>query len=143
LTEKAYDEIYPSGQEYVHRTIFSQSLQVMTHTLRRDIYGLRALGCSIKQAKQPDPDPLAALRYAYVFWVDHLYDGFSRSSADHHGDLQEGGIVEVFMKEKYLYLLEALSLCRSMSEGVVSIGKLEALVQVNRQPLFVVCANIT
>jgi NACHT domain len=141
LTERAQNEIYPSGMEYVHHTIFSRSLQVMSRTLRRDIYGLRALGYPSNQVECPDPDPLAASRYACVFWVDHLCDWFSRSCADHDGDLREGGTVEVFIREKYLYWLEALSLCRSMSEGVVSIGNLEALLQVNHSVPFITFAN--
>ena len=39
-------------------------------------------------------------------------------------------MVDVFVRKKYLYWLEALSLCRSMSEGVLSMAKLEALTQV-------------
>ena len=34
------------------------------------------------------------------------------------------------MRKKYLYWLEALSLCRGISDGVVSMAKLEALLQV-------------
>jgi hypothetical protein len=39
-------------------------------------------------------------------------------------------MVDVFVRKKYLYWLEALSLCKSMSEGVLSMAKLEALIQV-------------
>jgi len=33
---------------------------------------------------------------------------------DENGDLKAGGIVDIFMREKYLYWLEALSLSGSM-----------------------------
>jgi len=102
----------------------------MSRTLRRDIYSLGALGCPIKQIRQPDPDPLAASRYSCIYWIDHLYNWNSNSCANHEVDLQDGGAVEDFLKKKYLYWLEALSLWRSMSEGVVSIVKLESLLQV-------------
>jgi hypothetical protein len=46
-------------------------------------------------------------------------------------DLQDSGTVEVFLREKYLYWLEALSPLGSMSEGVSSIIKLERLLQVS------------
>jgi hypothetical protein len=36
----------------------------------------------------------------------------------------------LFIKEKFLYWLEALSLCGSMSEGVLLMTKLEAFIQV-------------
>jgi hypothetical protein len=102
----------------------------MSRTLRRDIYSLRALGYPIERVIQPDPDPLAALRYSCIYLVDHLCDWNANSCANHRVDLQNGGAVDVFVRKKYLYWLEALSLYRSMSEGVLSIAKLEALIQV-------------
>jgi NACHT domain/Heterokaryon incompatibility protein (HET) len=130
LLTKASDEVFPSGRGEAHYIIFSRSLQVISRTLRRDIYSLRALGYPIERVKQPDPDPLAVLRYSCIYWVDHLCDWNSNSCANHKVDLQDGGIVDVFVRKKYLYWLEALSLCRSMSEGVLSMAKLEALFQV-------------
>ncbi|RYP70100.1 hypothetical protein DL769_005077 [Monosporascus sp. CRB-8-3] len=109
LFTNAFDGIFPSGREEAHYVIFSRSLQVMSRTLRRDMYGLRALGYPIERVNQPDRDPLAASRYSV--------------------ELQDGGSVDSFIRRKYLYWLEALSLCRSMSEGVLSMTKLEALIQ--------------
>jgi hypothetical protein len=130
LLKQAFNEIFPSGIEDIHHAIFSRSLQVMSKTLRRDMYSLHALGYPIEQVKQPDLDPLAASRYSCIYWVDHLSDWISDSCANHSIDLQDGGIVDEFVRKKYLYWLEALSLCRNMSFGVVSIVKLEALIQV-------------
>jgi hypothetical protein len=67
LFKEASDEIFPSGIKNIHHVIFLGSLYVMSRTLRRDIYSLHALGCPIEQVKQPDPDPLAASRYSYLF----------------------------------------------------------------------------
>lgn len=50
---------------------------------------------------------------------------------DQRVDLQDGGIVNVFIREKFLYWLEALSLYRSVPKGVLRMVKLEALIQVN------------
>lgn len=130
----ASNEVFPSGNREAHYTMFSRSLQVMSKTLRRDIYGLRAFGFPIDQVKQPDPDPLAASQYSCVYWVDHLCDWNSNLSADYSVDLQDGGTINIFLKEKYLYWLEALSLCGSMSQGVVSMAKLESLIRVILEP---------
>jgi hypothetical protein len=62
-----FNEVFPSGREEAHYTIFSRSLQVISKTLRRDIYGLHALGYPAKQVKQPDPDPLATSRYSCIY----------------------------------------------------------------------------
>jgi hypothetical protein len=134
LLTQAFDEIFPSGREEAHYVIFSRSLEVMSRTLRRDIYSLCALGYPIERVKQPDLDPLAASRYSCIYWVDHLCDWNTNPSANHTVDLQDGGVLDVFVRKKYLYWLEALSLCRSMSEGVLSMAKLEALIQVILRP---------
>jgi hypothetical protein len=130
LFAKAFNEIFPSGIGEAHREIFSRSLQVISRTLRRDMYSLCALGYPIERVKQPDPDPLAASRYSCIYWVDHLCDMDPDSSVNYRVDLQEKDAVNVFIREKYLYWLEALSLCKSMSEGVLAMAKLEALIRV-------------
>ena len=130
LFTKAFNEIFPSGREEAHYIIFSRSLLAMSRTLQRDIYNLRVLGYPIKRVKQYNLGPLAVSRYSCIYWVDHLCDWNSNSCANHRVDLQDRGAVNEFVRKKYLYWLEALSLCRSISYGVVSMAKLEALIQV-------------
>jgi hypothetical protein len=130
LLEKASDEIFPSGKEETHHEIFSRSLKVMSRTLRRDIYKVDALGYPIERVKRPDPDPLVALRYSSIYWVDHLHDWNSNLFANRAIDSWDESDIENFIRKKYLYWLEALSLYRSMSEGVLAMAKLSALAQV-------------
>ena len=130
LVTESSSDIFPSGEEEVHYEIFSRSLQVMFKTLRRDMYSLGALGYPAGQVQRPDPDPLASSRYSCIYWIDHFSDWNSSCSADHLVDLQDGGVVHEFIREKYLCWLEALSLCKSMSMAMVSAAKLEAIVQV-------------
>ncbi|KAF2682496.1 HET-domain-containing protein [Lentithecium fluviatile CBS 122367] len=129
LFTKTSHEIFPSGTEEAHHHIFSRSLQVMSRTLRRDMYSLHQLGYPAEQVRQPDPDPLAASRYSCICWIDHLCDWNPSSSAENEVNLQDGGAVNNFLRQQYLYWLEALSLCKSMSKGVVLMAKLEALVK--------------
>lgn len=129
LTKEASHDIFPRGVGDVHHSIFLKSLEILSRTLRRDIYGLHALGSSIEHAKPPNPDPLAASRYSCVYWVDHLYD-WNASITNDQFDLPDGGTLDSFLRKKYLYWLEALSLCRSIPKGVLAMAKLEALVQV-------------
>jgi len=130
LLARASSTVFPSGREEVHYAIFSRSLQVMSRTLGRDMYNLGTLGYPAERVQQPDPDPLAASRYSCIYWVNHLSDWNPNSSANHKVNLRGGGAVDTFVRKKYLYWLEALSLCKSMSEGLVSMAKLEALIQV-------------
>ena len=137
LLTKAAGEIFLLKIQEEHQNIFSRSLQVMSEVLQRDIYGLGAPGFPIDKVNQPDPDPLAAVRYSCVYWADHLSD--SCSCGKHLEDLQDGGAVDTFLRKKYLYWLEALSLLKSMSQGVLSIAKLESLLQVSLNR----CYNLT
>jgi hypothetical protein len=129
LVTDAFDRIFPSGVEPVHYEIFSRSLQAMS-TLQRDIYRLRAPGYPIEQVKPPDSDPLQASRYSCIYCIRHLCDSISSPDAIQTADLQDGGKVDIFVRNKFLYWLEALSLCKGMSEGLLSMAKLDALIQV-------------
>jgi hypothetical protein len=101
----------------------------MSRTLQRDVYSLRAPAISIDEVKQPDPDPLAVARYSCLYWVDHLIDCGNRGNAIN--DLKEGGSVYNFLSTSYLYWLEALSLMKSLPDGIVMILKLENWLQVS------------
>jgi hypothetical protein len=125
LSTNAAQEVFTSGKEHVHYTIFIRSLEILSKTLQRDMYNLEALGYLIEDVKHPDSNPLVAVHYSCVYWVDHLCD-----AASYVDCLQDGGVVDVFLREKYLYWLEALSLCKSMPKGVASMTKLWSLVRV-------------
>ncbi|TVY12500.1 Vegetative incompatibility protein HET-E-1, partial [Lachnellula arida] len=125
LQENTPQGLFRSGVGEVNHTIFSRSLQIMSMALRRDVYCLRAPGIIIDQVKQPDPDPLAAVRYFCLYWVDHLLE--CQSTEDTIKDLKDSGQVYSFLCQYFLYWLEALSLLRSVPEGIIRIKKLEDL----------------
>ncbi|KAF8852969.1 NACHT-domain-containing protein [Acephala macrosclerotiorum] len=131
LQENISQELFCSGKHEVNHAIFSRSLRVMSMTLQRDVYSLRAPGITIDQVKQPNPDPLAAVRYSCLYWVDHLLECQTRK--DTIKDLKGSGAVHSFLRQYFLYWLEALSLLKGVSEGVVMIRKLEDL-QFDRSP---------
>ncbi|WYZ36192.1 hypothetical protein EsH8_XI_000075 [Colletotrichum jinshuiense] len=125
--------LFPSGLAARHNTIASKSIQVMSRTLRRDVYNLRAPGFPINQVRPPEPNPLAPARYSCVYWVNHLADGNPAGQELHNQDLQDGGSVYRFLKQHYLHWLEALSLVQSMSEGILQMSKLVHLAQVSME----------
>jgi hypothetical protein len=130
LFAKASREVFPDGTEPFHHEIFSRSLAVLLRTLRRDVYSLNAPGISIDDIAPPEPDPLAASRYSCVYWIDHLCDANPKSRLDDVKLLQDINVVGEFVRKKYLYWLEGLSLCKSIATGVVSVTKLYSLAQV-------------
>ncbi|KAJ5379595.1 Vegetative incompatibility protein HET-E-1 [Penicillium cosmopolitanum] len=124
LIGKGGQSIFSSSPAVAHRRMFTQSLEVMRKTLRRDVYSLGALGTHIRQAQPPDSGPLAPARYSCVYWVDHLQESGS------YEDLNDSGTVDTFLRTQCLYWLEALSLLRSISDGIMSIRRLKDLVSV-------------
>jgi hypothetical protein len=128
LLNIAFDKYLPSSTAHQHRTIFLRSLEVLSTTLRRDIYSLRDPGFSIDQVSPPDPDPLAPTRYSCIYWVDHLSDS---DPLMRDKDLHDDSSVDDFLRQSYLHWLEALSLLKSMSHGVASMLRLEDLLQVS------------
>jgi hypothetical protein len=121
--------LFPSGMTEVHYSIFSQSLLLMS-ALRRNIYDLPYPGFPIDHVQQPKPDPLAAIRYACIYWVDHLYECIP--STETTNDLQDDGSIDKFLRQSYLHWLEALSLLKNMSQGILSMAKLDSLLQVRQ-----------
>jgi hypothetical protein len=74
ILKEVFYEIFPSKREEAYYVIFSRSLQVMSRTLRRDIYSLRTLKYLIERVELPDLDLLTTSRYSCIYWVNHLYD---------------------------------------------------------------------
>jgi hypothetical protein len=122
LFNTAAKEVFPLGQASVHHSISAESLKVMTRDLHRDMYELKEPGCSIDEVKQPDRDPLAASRYSCIYWIDHFCSS-EVTALDNNN-------VAIFLSSKFLYWLEALSLCRNIPKGVSSIAKLRSFGQV-------------
>lgn len=131
LLTKGFHEIFPHGREAIHQAIFSRSVATLTRVLRRDMCQLKALGMSIEDVRVPLA-PLAASHYACVHWIDHLYNSHPSFSADCVSGLQTARIIDEFLRKKYLYWLESLSLCKSVEYGITSMTKLWSLLQVNR-----------
>ncbi|KAG4427767.1 hypothetical protein IFR05_016752, partial [Cadophora sp. M221] len=130
LSEETQDKFFPDGSRAYHHMIFKRSLQVMSLVLERDVYNLKAPGITIDQVKKPDLDPLAIAGYSCLYWVDHLLECQKNDTVK---DLKDSGSVNKYLHKYFLYWLEALSLLKSVSEGVIIVQKLEDL-QLNESP---------
>ena len=114
------DKILVADLGLGHQRLALWSLQIMSRTLRRNLYDLSSPGSSPQ--KSLDPDPLAPARYACVYWVDHLtyvvHDGRSRL------DYDDDGLVHRFLTEHLLHWIEVMSLLRSIPSGIQALSKL-------------------
>ena len=135
LSTHAESNIFPNGRMEVQCKILSRSLQVMSDTLRKDICTLRNTGWPIGQIGSVNLDPLAKIRYACVYWIEYLceIDGNLYSQVG----LCDKGTINLFLNRHILHWLEALSLMKSMSNGVAMIGKLEGMVAVSSDPFII------
>ncbi|KAJ5042653.1 beta transducin-like protein-like protein HET-E4s, partial [Bipolaris maydis] len=129
LVTKASDKVFQDGIERVHQDIFVQSLSILQKTLHRDMYNLQAPGYPAGDVKPPILDPLAVSRYPCVYWVDHFCDSKHNSFTHGVANQEDTRTIDAFLRHRYIYWLEALSLCRSMDKGVVLMTKLWHLVQ--------------
>ncbi|KAL8404268.1 hypothetical protein RB594_009215 [Gaeumannomyces avenae] len=106
LIEKAARTIFPTGPAAAYHAMFRQSLDAVRSCgerkiLRRDIYSLRRPSTLIDNVKVPDPDPLAAVRYSCVYWIDHLLE--AQHQHDFRDAVRDNGGVHNFLQQYCLY----------------------------------------
>ncbi|KAK7980895.1 hypothetical protein PG989_013352 [Apiospora arundinis] len=124
LIKKQSAILFPQGQAEIHDRISSASIEAMSQTLKRDIYGLCDPGFPIEDIsrQESDRDPLAAIRYSCVHWVNHFLD--ASKTPDRNDGVHGDELADRFLRGKGLYWIESLSLLRSMSEGMLGLQKL-------------------
>ncbi|KAJ5288032.1 hypothetical protein N7478_003718 [Penicillium angulare] len=118
--------LYSSEIKNEHQRILHACLKLIKRTLRQDIYHLKHPASdyvhSFKEFTSPTPDPLASVRYASIYWIDHLLGC----------DLMiESLAIASFLSEKFLHWVEALCLLRCTWRGFEMMRKLESLLQVS------------
>jgi nucleoside phosphorylase len=139
LLDKASDQILASGIGYQHYTIFSRSLEVLTKALQRDMYDLRFPGFPIELVSRPNSDQLAPVAYSCIYWIDHFSDSECLQALAPKERPQSEDYITKFFEGRYLYWLEALSLLRGMSNGLLAIQKLK----VSRNPIVTTSRSMT
>ncbi|KAJ6153707.1 hypothetical protein N7470_006666 [Penicillium chermesinum] len=127
LIKEAFTEILPEGFDSEHHAIFSRCLCAINKTLRRNIFELKLSGLTKDQIIAPNPNPLAPVEYACVYWVDHL-DSCKRIKAYRHSLEEDMEMLHTFLQRKYLNWLEALSLLGKLSDGIGAMRTLEIII---------------
>lgn len=130
ILQNAADRIFNPRIEDEQRNICSTSLHILSETLQENMYSLDDWGIPPEKAKRPNPDPLAAVRYSCIYWMDHLIECKHEGQAQ-CGYLQDNGIVHKFLEKHYHHWLEALSILQSVPKGIMAMLKLYELLQVS------------
>lgn len=128
LLREVLTEILPRGEKSEHYAIFSQSLEVILKTLQRNIFDINHPGTSTREISIPRPNPLAVAEYACIYWVDHIEAGQDNMTFETGQDNRIR--INMFLKQKYIHWLEALSILGCVSDGIQAMQKLEILIQV-------------
>ena len=116
-------------QRIIDKNIVTNCLQLMSNSLRQDIYSLKMPGAPTSQLQDNINRYLPMhVQYACHYWVDHL------ERTDYNSRIEVGlcdyGQIHSFLETHLLYWLEALSLMGKISQGIVLITKLERMLQV-------------
>ncbi|KAF4839037.1 Vegetative incompatibility protein HET-E-1 [Colletotrichum tropicale] len=117
-----------------HYSMFWNSLDALSSSkhLRRDIYDLKAPDVSCADISRPTADPLPPLHYCCAYWVDHLVDwvGAERGTSTPPSSLMNPNVIDkiqIFLNDKFLYWVEALSLLHRTPQAVQAIQNLQTL----------------
>ncbi|KAB5522880.1 hypothetical protein GE09DRAFT_1154464 [Coniochaeta sp. 2T2.1] len=119
----------------MHRAVFDACLGLMSRELRQDMCELILPGhlASDVPHSQVERGVPRYLQYACRYWVDHL----ARLSNDQRKDvgLADGKAAHLFLREKLLFWLEAMSLIRETSAAILIINKLGTMVDSTENPI--------
>ncbi|CAJ0554953.1 Ff.00g134660.m01.CDS01 [Fusarium sp. VM40] len=136
LVKESGPVLFRSGLAQHHITLFQRSITIL-QALHKDLFGLVRLGVTVEEAirNRPEPDPLRGLKYACISWADHLQIAFK---LDQQGEFDDtSSLINLavdFIKDKFLFWLEALSLCQKLSVAVKVLVFLKNLLP-SRPPL--------
>ncbi|KAL7819211.1 hypothetical protein V8C44DRAFT_131410 [Trichoderma aethiopicum] len=126
------DKAFTSGIGMQHYSLFSRSLDILTTTLRHDMYNLRQPGALIEEhTPSHEDDVLKHAKYSCIYWVAHLRAAHDLEQEKCILSLHDGGIVHHFLAKKLLNWLEACSLIGRTPDAARAIEILKRLAPVD------------
>ncbi|RGP77356.1 hypothetical protein FLONG3_4494 [Fusarium longipes] len=131
--------LFPSGLVQHHYDLFQRSVCVLK-SLHKDMYHLVYPGVSLELAirNRPSHDPLSGLVYAVQFWADHVREAHHLSVLYGTGKgIPFAEIVYSFLSGKFLFWLEALSLCQSIPIAGKALSFLKDLPTIMSKPVVI------
>ena len=126
------NDCFRVDKEKAHCNLAKSCLKLMANTLKRNMCNLQTPGAAPNEANSGNGHYRisASVQYARLYWLDHLEQAGHAQLKDI--GLHDGGEVHQFFQVHFLYWLEALSLMRRTSEGVLIIIRLESMLKVSQ-----------
>ena len=123
--DRCRDPNFRVDGKQAHQRLADCCIRLMSTSLKQDICRVDSPGVlstnmessRVEQCLPPE------VQYACLYWVEHLQKGGVQ--------LCDNGHVHQFLQQHLLHWLEALSLMRKTSEGVLAITSLESTVNVS------------
>lgn len=115
---------YWVDEKGAHQILAAGCIQLMSHTLKKDICEMHAPGSQASQVESSRIEQCLPpeVQYACLYWVQHLQRGGSQVNSDEEAHR--------FLQAHLLHWLEALGWMGKTSEGIQAILSLEAHVLV-------------
>lgn len=112
-------------RKQAHYNLFKSCLRIMSNHLRRDMCALRLPGAHATKVNKCEVDKCIPLyvQYACRYWVQHL----QQSNVDPSDYID----IYTFLQKHFLFWLEALALIGCMSEGIIMVRLLDAILTVS------------
>jgi hypothetical protein len=112
--DRCGDPHFYIDKKKAHGSLAENCLRLMSANLKKDICDLRAPGAYAREVQIGRIEQCLPtdLQYACRYWVQHLRES--------EVQLEDNGKVHSFLRDHLLHWLEALSLIRETSEGVLA-----------------------
>jgi hypothetical protein len=113
-------------EKHAHQLLVGNCIQIMSTSLKEDIYSLNAPGVLVSDAtsSQAEQGLPSELQYACMYWIQHL----QKSSKQ----LRDNDQVHQFLNQHLLHWFEALGWMGKVSEGIHAILSLESIATVSK-----------
>jgi hypothetical protein len=125
-TKRCNDSEYLVDEEQAHQRLARSCIQLLSMSLKGDICDASVPGTIIDDIESSRVDHCIPqeVQYASLYWVHHL----RKSGAQ----LRYNDEVDRFLRDHFLYWLEALGWMQKVSEGIVEIISLESIASVSQ-----------
>ena len=128
-SERCPDQQLRVDKYEAHAALTEACIQIMSKKLKKDICNLCLPGALAEAVHENQIEQCfpAELQYACCYWVQHLQQSKT--------PLLDNGRVHLFLRRCLLFWLEAMSLLKKSSEGVLALISLENLFAVSNNIL--------
>jgi len=100
LLKKIFREIFSGDIETEYNIIFSRSLDIIFKILQYNILNIKLPGLYPKNICKYSPNPLTAVEYIYIYWIDYFED--SQSIKVSELSIYNRNYIDIFLQQKFL-----------------------------------------